>query len=144
MNAFLCNFIPRSVNSSPRTKMAYYQSLRYSYAKYVGNSPLLAEELYGVVYYFYRGRNDLDADNLSKPIWDALNNSAYVDDKLIRLRCSGLFDLESEDISILDLSTMPDIVLNDFIDMINNKEKHILYIELGSFDHDMLKLGWEK
>lgn len=34
-----------------------------------------------------------DADNISKPVWDALRGVAYHDDKQIRRRSSGIIEL---------------------------------------------------
>ena len=48
---------------------------------------MIAEkELYAAIYYFYREDVGLDADNISKPAWDALNAVGYSDDKQIKIR----------------------------------------------------------
>ena len=80
---------------------------------------------------------------ISKPIWDALKSTAYTDDTLVRFRSSGVFDLRAEGIEVLDLSDMPDYLLEDFLKMIES-EDHILYVEIGKFDYGLFQLGYEK
>ena len=100
------------------------------------------QPLYGVVYYFYRRNNQLDADNLSKPVWDALEGVAFENDLLIRLRHAGVVDLRSTDMTTFDLSKMPDTVADNFIQMIG-VEEHILYVEFGILHQSMFLLGQE-
>lgn len=141
MHTFLCTHKPRSVNAAK--KESYYQSLQKSLCKYNGIIEVQKKPLYGFVCYFYRGRTDLDADNLSKPIWDALTGIAYPDDDVIRFRSSGVFNIQDEDITVLDLSEMPDQILEDFMEMIDTEEQHILYVEFGDFDFELLRFGYE-
>jgi len=61
----------------------------------------------------HRTKTGLDADNLSKPIWDALRLVVYPDDKLIRFRSSTVSDLLTNEIKVFDLSNMPDEILDD-------------------------------
>lgn len=141
MHAFLCEFTPRSVNA--KQKVAYYSGLITAYRKYHGSESLVSGTLYGVVYYFHRVKTELDADNLSKPIWDALHRVAFDDDKQIRHRTSGIFDLNAEAIEVLDLSGFPDYLIEDFLKLIDENSNHILYIEFGTFDYDRFKFGLE-
>lgn len=92
MYAFLCNLRPRSVNAKQSEK--YKNGIQNAFRHYHGNMPAVSGNLYGFVYYFHRVKTELDADNVSKPIWDALNSVAYADDKIIRFRSSGMFDLQ--------------------------------------------------
>ena len=140
MYSFLCSITPRSVNA--KKKDAYYSGLVNAFKHYHGEISPISEYLYGFVYYFHRRRTELDADNLSKPIWDALVSTTYPDDNLILFRSSGLFDLQSEGIEVLDLSNFPDYLFEDFLEMIEN-EDHILYVELGKFDHGLFQFDYD-
>lgn len=141
MYAFLCNLTPRS--ASAKMTNIYHGGLISSFRRYHGTPIPLNESLYGVVYYFHNVRTQLDADNLSKPIWDALKSVAYVDDKLIRFRSSGIFDLRGEGIDVLDLSNMPDYAIGHFLRMIE-RDDHVLYVEVGKFDFGLFQFGREK
>ena len=141
MLSFLCNFPPRSVNA--RRKTAYYSGLVEAFQKYHADITPSSEELYGFVYYFHKRKTQLDADNLSKPIWDALIETAYGDDRQIRFRSAGIFNLAADGIGELDLTNMPDYILGDFLEMIDNDdEKHILYVEFGKFNYDLIQFGY--
>jgi hypothetical protein len=73
MISFLCNFRPRSVQA--KYTQAYKEAIVDAYRTYYdGVNPLLESELYGISYYFHRRPAQIDADNLSKPIWDALES----------------------------------------------------------------------
>ena len=142
MYAFLSNFRPRSVNAEK--KHIYYTALVTAFNQYNHTATQTNSDLYGFAYYFHRIKTGLDADNLSKPIWDALRLVAYPDDKLIRFRSSAVFDLQSQGIEVLDLSNMPDEILDDFLEMIDNGDDHILYVELGKFDFGLFQFGYER
>jgi hypothetical protein len=125
-----------------RTTDTFQRRLRESYQAYCPNDKLLTEPLYGVVYYFHNRHNQLDADNLSKPIWDALEGLAFEDDLLIQIRHSGVVDLRSTDMTTFDLSDMPDNVAEQFIQMIGI-EDYILYVEFGNLHYRMFTFGHE-
>ncbi|RZK16762.1 MAG: RusA family crossover junction endodeoxyribonuclease [Hymenobacter sp.] len=55
----------------------------------------------------YRVGTHPDADNISKPVWDALRGVAYQDDKQIRRRSSGIVEFRSEIITELDFTNWP-------------------------------------
>jgi hypothetical protein len=141
MYAFLSNLKPRSVNAQKSER--YKNGIQNAFHHYHHTMPTLSGSLYGFIYYFHKVKTELDADNLSKPIWDALKSVAYTDDKIIRFRSSGVFDLQSEQLEILDLSTMPDYVFDDFLRMIES-EDHILYVEFGELDYGLFQFGYEK
>ena len=67
---------PFSYNSTDAKKRdKYVQLIRNTFDKeYKGKVPKLGKgnELYGQVYFFTSEGTDLDADNISKPVWDAL------------------------------------------------------------------------
>jgi Holliday junction resolvase RusA-like endonuclease len=140
MIGFLCTFRPRSTNAKNTEK--YKEEIRNSFKYYYPENNLCYDgEIYGISYYFHRRKTDLDADNLSKPIWDALNSILYKDDKIIKLRYSGVYDL-GKSVTRLDLTKMPQKVYLDFLEYIEKCE-HIIYIELGKLQDDLYVMGGE-
>lgn len=143
MQAFLCNYTPRSVQAkNKKHKALYYSSLVNAYRKYHADTAPSDNSLYGIVYYFHKIKTQLDADNLSKPIWDALKGEAFNDDYQIRFRSAGLFNLGAERIDELDLTNMPDYIFDDFLEMIDSDNSHILYIEFGEFSYNLIRFGY--
>jgi len=140
MRAFISNQRPRSVNA--RTTDKFQERIRESYKAYYDTDEQLDGLLYGTVYYFHNRNNQLDADNLSKPIWDALEGLAFTNDLLIQIRHAGVIDLRSTDMTAFDLSKMPDTVAESFIEMIG-VEDHILYVEFGRLHQVMFSFGHE-
>lgn len=142
MHAFLCNYAPRSVQAKNKAqKETYYRSLVNAYRKYHPDVTISESSLYGFVYYFHRVKTQLDSDNLSKPIWDALKGTAFNDDLQIRFRSAGLFNLGTEKVDELDLTNMPDYIFDDFLEMIDSDHSHILYVEFGEFTYDLIRFG---
>ncbi len=116
---------PASYNSS--SKSVYQKRVASCYNRFFKGC-LKQDKLYAIVYHFYREEKNLDADNLSKPLWDALRKTAFDDDYQIKIRCAASINLEKEAV-ILDES-IPEEVLYELSDGIYNHD-HILYIELG-------------
>ena len=146
MYAFLSDRKPRSIQAkNKRHSEIYRENIRSAFREYHVNVELLNGNLYGAVYYFHSIPTQLDADNLSKPIWDALKDVVYPDDNAIKLRTVGILDLGSgapDILNVLDLSLMPDSLMTDFLEMIDNKE-HILYIEVGELNYGLFRFGCE-
>lgn len=138
MRAFLCTHRPRSVNAKYTSR--YQEHIRTAHAKYCSSSRVIAEPLYGITYYLHKKPTQLDADNLSKPIWDALEGVVYDDDLVVQLRHSGVIDLGKADLTVLDLSRIPDSVANDIIAFAGT-EDHIIYVEFGLLQPEMFVFG---
>lgn len=97
-----------------------------------------AENLYARVYYFHQRREVADADNISKPIIDALKGHAYKDDKQVIFRSAACLDMrENFDIDFTDLST--DIVGD--ISRAILEGKSAIYIEVGKYSDDFIQFG---
>ncbi|AQG78867.1 hypothetical protein AWR27_05725 [Spirosoma montaniterrae] len=126
-------------------KSAYKESLRSAFnANHGGHIPV-GGELYGLVYHFYREDNGIDADNLSKPIWDCLKGVLFEDDRQVKLRIAGSFDLTKNDFAKIDSTGLPGLIVTQFLDALNNEtENHILYVECGVFNADMVKLNMNR
>ena len=123
-----------------------------------GGEPLL----YGMVCWFvhgYRPGTDPDADNISKGIWDLLcapkradaagqrRLGAFQDDKQVRLRMAGIFDLASKETGAplfeqLDLTGVPLHVIQRLGEMASGTaaSRHLTYIRFGPLHGGMYKL----
>jgi hypothetical protein len=140
MTAFVCTARPRSVNA--KGTATYQQLLRDAFAFFHEAHVPADEPKYGLAYYFHARPTELDADNLSKPIWDALEGLCYADDRSIRDRRSGTVDLRSNDFHAFNLSRLPDDVAAALINAIG-AEDHILYVEFGALNDQMFAFGIE-
>lgn len=102
----------------------------------------MSGSLYARVYYFHSIPNTRDADNISKPIVDALKGHAYMDDNVVVHRTAAIMDMRNTETADLILARIPYNVLQDFLDALDN-EQHVLYIEVGQYKHSMLHFGGE-
>ena len=113
-------------------------------ANYPAHKPVKTE-LYGLVYHFYRRDIGIDADNLSKPIWDSLKGVLFEDDKQVKMRIAGSFDLSTNDFTTIDLSGLSGSTITSLLDALQEEtHEHILYVECGRFTADMIKLNLEE
>jgi hypothetical protein len=140
MYAFISNIRPCSVRAKATER--FKRAIREAFKSYYPSTDFVSNDLYGIVYYFHKKHNQLDADNLSKPIWDALEGILYEDDSIIKYRSAGIFDLRSSGLEILDITLIPEHVAYDFLERLNDSD-HILYIEVGNLDYSMFKFGYE-
>ncbi|HZH29220.1 MAG TPA: hypothetical protein VEY11_00380 [Pyrinomonadaceae bacterium] len=121
----------------------YYEDIVKAFKHYYPDPIRQYGDLYGVVYYFHRKPTGLDADNLSKPVWDALTRQLFDDDRSVKIRYAGTFMLESRGLGgLLDLSSFPPNRLEEFFGMIDNEE-HTVYVECGRINYEMYKFGCE-
>ena len=130
--SFVYSGKPESYNANSKKKQVYKKRLSSAYKRRF--SGMIAEkELYAAIYYFYREDVGLDADNISKPAWDALNAVGYSDDKQIKIRTAVAIDLSKYDIVDFDQDNIPSDVLTDLVQSIADNN-HTLYIEVGEID----------
>ena len=130
--SFVYSGKPESYNADSKKKQVYKKKLSSAYKRRF--SGMIAEkELYAAIYYFYREDVGLDADNISKPAWDALNAVGYSDDKQIKIRTAVAIDLSKYDIVDFDQDNIPSDVLTDLVQSIADNN-HTLYIEVGEID----------
>lgn len=130
--SFVYSGKPESYNADSKKKQVYKKRLSSVYKRRF--SGMIAEkELYAAIYYFYREDVGLDADNISKPAWDALNAVGYSDDKQIKIRTAVAIDLSKYDIVDFDQDNIPSDVLTDLVQSIADNN-HTLYIEVGEID----------
>ncbi len=144
MYSFVISTKPKSYNSKDKRKAAdYQQRLQVAFRESYPTHALLTEELYGLVYHFYRINTGIDADNISKSVWDSLKTVTYLDDKQVKMRVAGSFDLNTNDLTVLDFSGLPGVVIDQLLDS-TKTEMHVLYIECGRFTTDLIQLNLER
>lgn len=136
----VCNR-PKSYNS--KKSRDYEQRLTTAFRKGYPLHQSVQTELYGLIYHFYKRDIGIDADNLSKPVWDCLKGVLFDDDKQVKMRIAGSFDLLTNDFSVLDLSGLSQHMAESLLKAIET-EDHILYVECGTFTVDIVRLNLEK
>lgn len=143
MHNFILKNRPLSYNSCRGTKKTNYKTaLTDSFTIYNPSHSILNGDLYATIYYFFNKNLDLDADNLSKPVWDCLNGFLYKDDKQIKIRTAGSFDLTTGDYNVIDLTGLKGNLIVDLLEAFEN-EDHIVYVECGNFKPSMFKFNIE-
>lgn len=127
--SFVYSGKPESYNADSKKKELYKKRLSSAYKRKFSGM-LIGKELYASIYYFYKEDVGLDADNISKPAWDALNTVGYTDDKTIKIRTAVAINLCEHDIIDFDQDNIPTDVLVDLVQSIAYNI-HTLYIEVG-------------
>lgn len=75
----------------------------------------------------------LDADNISKPVWDSLSEVAYSDDKQIKIRSAVAIDLGKLSIMDFDQDNLSTEDVYDLTEGILDND-HTLYIQVGRIE----------
>ena len=87
------------------------------------------------VFYIHKLNDKKDADNISKPMWDALNNRAYVDDRQVKYLETLKIHLSTNDLHELDVSKMDDDDFDELIDFLGDPTKQrFIYIEISELE----------
>jgi len=123
------------------SKIKYATDLKDALLEFNSND-LLEDDLYGIVYYFHKTKTGTDADNISKPIWDALKGVLFEDDKKIKLRIGGIIDLSKDGINMIDVSSMGGKVAAELVRSFNTSD-HFAYIECGQLNTNMYRVNLE-
>lgn len=145
MHCFIFKRQPKSYNSGFKSNMAkesYLNDLKLALNQFDTITAPFEEDLYGIVYHFYKKNIGIDADNISKPLWDILTGIVFNDDRQIKLRIAGSIDMSSGDFSVIDFSNLKGEVIAELIDAFDTKE-HIVYVECGKLDNSMYKFNIE-
>lgn len=144
MYSFVFKRQPKSYNSGFKSKSAkenYSNELNKSIKRFNTLTNPYKEDLYGLIYYFHKKKTGtIDADNLSKPIWDILGGILFEDDQQIKLRIAGAIDISSGDFNIIDFSRLRGEIISELIEAFEN-EDHIVYIECGLLNNNMYKFN---
>lgn len=138
MPVFIYRGEPRSYNSKGRKK--YQEDLRQRFEALTEKPPVRNDSLYGFVYYFHRTPTTIDADNLSKPVWDALKNQAYNDDGQITIRYAGKRLMSQVQALVVETKHFDDYSLDQFSEALENDD-HVLYVEWDTFAPSLFKFG---
>ena len=145
MELVIHNLVPLSYNSrSVKNKEAYYKRIRSAFLrKYKGTVPKFPanEELYARVYFFTSDGVNVDCDNISKPIWDAVRGLVFVDDRSIVFRTATVIDVNIHPFNIIDTSSIDGAVAADLMQGLAAPEVKCMYIECGQFKEPMIKIG---
>ena len=135
---------PFSYNSTDKKKKRLYvKRIQDAFSRvYNGRIPKYRRgvELYGQVYFFTSEGTDLDADNISKPVWDALKGEVYDDDKQIVSRASTVVYTKRHDSISIDGTTD---MAADLLQVLTRKNVKCLYIECGRFNETMIQIDKE-
>ena len=135
---------PFSYNSTDaKKKDKYVQLIRDTFDKeYNGKVPKFGKgsELYGQVCFFTSEGTDLDADNISKPVWDALEGVVFENDKQIVMRKSTVIYKTRHDLIALDGNSDR---AADLLQAIQSKKVKFIYIECGHFNESMVEIDLE-
>ena len=134
MYVFLSTIKPRSVRGG--RSEALKAGLGRAFAGARPGAVPLAGDLYSAVYYFHRAKTELDADNLSKPVLDALEGLAYENDRQVKVRYSGIYDLFRGGFGVLDLDRVPQPHLQHLQGLLTSRKNHVLYVEVGRLHYE--------
>jgi Endodeoxyribonuclease RusA len=144
MYRFVLKKKPKSYNgwnkASKMSKDNYKAAIEEAFEKFNDLAEPLTEDLYGVLYHFFKENLKMDADNLSKPIWDCLTGFLYLDDSQVKLRIAGSFDLSKNNFSVLDIEALPKSISDELVEAFKNYD-HIVYIECGVLNLSMFKFN---
>ena len=106
----------------------------------------LEGNLYGIVHFFYTKSNGADADNISKKLWDALENKIYKNDKQIVMRTASYIHVDEGTLDTFftnQFTSSDDLVRfsNSFEALKQGLINRVLYIECGYFNQQILKFN---
>ena len=124
-----------------RNELTAAHNIKYP-ANMLPRVPLINEEyLQAKVFYIHKVPDYKDADNISKPLWDSLNNHAYVDDKQIKyietlkidIKRTDLVEFNTENMDNEDYSKLVDFLLDSTTTTTTSLER-ILYINISDYE----------
>ncbi len=142
MELVIKGIVPLSYNSKNKAK--YQAKIRSAFLrKYSGNVPMFSpnDDLYARAYFFTSDGVNVDSDNISKPIWDAVNNLVYVDDRKIVMRTAAVIDVNMHSFNQIDTELIDSDVAADLMQNLTDANVKCLYIECGNFNESMIKVG---
>ena len=142
MEIVIRGLVPLSYNS--KNKTAYQRRILSAFQrKYRGAVPMFPahEELYARIYFFTSDGVNVDSDNISKPIWDAVNNVVYDDDRKIVMRTAAVIDINLHPLTTIDTSSIDSDAAADLMQGLAESDVKCLYIECGKFKESMIKIG---
>ena len=145
MQSFFFKRQPYTFNSwkgASETKKNNYRTLIKESFSQFNTHNVLPDELYGTVYHFYNRNLNIDADNLSKPLWDCLTGFLFTDDRQVKIRIAGSFDLSENDLTMLDFTRLAPEIITELLEAFETND-HIVYVECGIINYSMFKFNIE-
>lgn len=135
---------PVSYNSSDSKKRERYKgTIVEAFSRnYNGKVPKFRKsvELYGQVYFFTSDGTNLDADNISKPVWDALIGIIYEDDKQIVQRTSTVIYTKKH--NLIQINGNSDTSA-ELLQILTGNNVKCIYVECGYFKETMIEIEKE-
>ena len=132
---------PVSYNSSDSKKRERYKgTIVEAFSRnYNGKVPKFRKgiELYGQVYFFTSDGTDLNADNISKPVWDALIGTIYEDDKQIVQRTSTVIYTKKH--NLIQINGDSDTSA-ELLQILTGNNVKCIYVECGYFKETMIEI----
>lgn len=127
-----------------RKDLTHWHNLKYSNPNEIlPKIPRIQDDLEAKVFYIHDVYDKKDADNISKPLWDSLNNHAYVDDKQIKYLETLKIHKNTRDILELDLTNVDSEDFTRILDFVLNPVntvKRILYVCVSDFESKKVRL----
>jgi Holliday junction resolvase RusA-like endonuclease len=145
MNNFVFKKQPKSYNRKFKSELSrtnYINELENSIKQFNSITSPLADDLYGLIYYFHKKNTGTDADNISKLMWDCLKGILFNDDNQVKLRIAGIIDISKGDYSIIDFSNLGGEITAELLDSFDKKD-HTVYVECGLLNNSMYKFNLE-
>jgi hypothetical protein len=122
--------------------LTYWHNLKYP-TNILPKTPRILGDLEAKVFYIHAVNDYKDADNISKPLWDSLNNHAYDDDYQIKYLETLKIHKNTRDILELDLTNIDSEDFTRIVDFILNPAntvKRILYVCVSDFGSKKVRL----
>lgn len=134
---FVYKGTPFSYNSSNKYRRARYErSVLNSFMKKYTSPLPSGSELYGYVYYFHNSDENMpDADNISKPLWDALSNIAFDDDRDIIIRSAFALDLRKNDAIEINIGDLPEDIGIELAEILSEPNSDAMLVEVGTINN---------
>lgn len=146
ISSFIFKAQPKSYNSWKKNSekgQQYIKLIRDSLDEFHDTVEKRTGDLYGVAYYFFSKSTGTDADNISKPIWDALTEYLFDDDKQVKYRIAGTFDLNENEFDLIDVTGIPGKVVAELLAAVETEE-HVVYVECGEMQTAFYKFNIEQ
>ena len=143
------NLRPLSQNSRSSTDLEKFRfQLLYAYfnkftSETLPLNPFLKDSLEAKAFYIHKVKDRFDADNISKPLWDALNKHAYKDDRQIKYLETLKIDTNTPDIFELDITDIEIDDLNKILDFLfdtSGLKERILYVALTDYESKNVRI----
>lgn len=100
-----------------------------------------AGDVYARIVWFHRDwSQEGDADNISKPIVDALNGIFYDDDRKVVKRLVHKVCTRSEAF-VVDSANAPKVAYDELVQLLAEDHPHIIYVEVGLVRGAFVALG---